>query len=98
MTMHTAIVVVQAPAPDYESRQKWATFLAGAARVEGNPAAIRLAENVWQIDFGHSPAALSQIVVACEQLGMRYGILPLADAPQWCPGSFDPKAIWDPKA
>jgi hypothetical protein len=92
--MHSAIVVAKMPSQEgHEGRQSWAAFLATIDKLQGNPALLRLSENVWQADFQRSPAALAQLVAGLELHRYVYGILPLADAPQWLPVGFDPKSI-----
>jgi hypothetical protein len=98
MTMHSAIVAVEFPTQGGPSTQRegWQAFLASIAKLEGNEAVARLGENVWQIDFQLYPGGLGTLIAACEQHDFRYGILPLADAPEWLPAEFDPGTIWRP--
>jgi len=81
--MQSAIVYVVMPSEPYRAREKSALLLAGIARLEHNQSVTQLGEFVWQINFRESPYALAQLVVACEQLAMPYGILPLDADPQW---------------
>lgn len=86
--MHSTIVAVKAPADDHQGRQSWAAFLATIASLESNQAARRLDQLVWLINFQESPAAFARLIDGCEKHGLTYGILPLADEPQWIPASF----------
>jgi hypothetical protein len=81
--MHSAIVYVVMPTDPYASRQTGAVFLADIRQLEQNKSVSQLGEFVWQINFQESPGALARLVHACEQHGLPYGVLPLADAPQW---------------
>ena len=83
--MHSAIIYVVMPSNPHEARRASATFLAAIERLDKlpKPAVRLLGEFVWVIDFQKAPDALAIIVSACENLGLPYGILPLADAPQW---------------
>jgi hypothetical protein len=88
--MHSAIVKVVMPDDD-AGKQRWKAFLASVASLQGNPAIELLGENVWQIDFQRSPAALARLVSACEQHNFSYGVLQLDAAPQWLPVDPSPK-------
>jgi hypothetical protein len=81
--MHSVIFHAVLPSEPYEARQIGAHFLAAIAKIEGNKSVKLLGEFVWEVDFQASPDALAVLVNACEQLSRPYGILPLADAPQW---------------
>jgi hypothetical protein len=85
--MHSAIFVAEMP----EQRGDWGDFL-GIVNVKLKDAKVeRISENVWQVNFQESPAALAWLVALCEQRGIPYKILPLADAPQWLPVSIGPR-------
>jgi len=53
----------------------------------------RLGETVWLVNVQANPAALAALIHGAELHGLTYGILPLADVPQWLPAGFDPKTI-----
>jgi hypothetical protein len=89
--MHSAIVVVRMPQDTQDGRTRWRNFCADVVSLDTNPASKRLGENVWQVDFQQSPAALALLVSESAQHELHYGILPLADAPQWLPAGFDPR-------
>lgn len=94
--MHSAILLAKMSSGNEPiSRQKWQAFSATIAVLKHNPALVRLGENTWLANFRQSPSALARLVVACEQHGVDYGILPLADAPQWLPDGFDPRPTED---
>jgi hypothetical protein len=79
--MHSAIFGVDMPAaPD---RQKWLRYLAAVAPRIERAAVERIADNVWQVDFQKSPAALAYLIAAADQENLSYRILALAVAPQW---------------
>jgi hypothetical protein len=79
--MHSAIFAVDMP-PDPE-RQKWIRYLAVVAPKIERAAVQRIAENVWQVDFQKSPAALAHLIAAADQQNLSYRILALAAEPQW---------------
>jgi len=54
---------------------------------------LRLAENVWLVNFQENPEPLARLVDAAAQHKLHYGIFQLEAAPQWVPASFDPKTI-----
>jgi hypothetical protein len=98
--MHSAIVVVNVPEDSHQGRQGWAAFSATIEPISKDPAAKRLDQLVWLIDFQKSPGAFAQLVDGCVRHRVTYGILPLADAPQWLPVGFDPKTnanSWGPR-
>jgi hypothetical protein len=88
--MHSAILSVTMPAPGHDGDIKWRAFLATIAPFENDQAVAQLGPNVWQVNFQQSPAAFAHFVAAFELHKLPYGILPLADAPQWLPASFHP--------
>jgi hypothetical protein len=96
--MHSAIVVVEFPSDGTQQpQQRWQAFLAAIVPLlQKNSALVQLGENVWQVNFQQSPAAFAELISACGKLGLRYGILPLYDEPQWLPDGFDPGTIWRP--
>ena len=79
--MHSAIFAVDMP-PEPE-RQKWFRYLAIVAPKIERAAVERIAENVWQVDFQKSPAALAHLIAAAERQNLSYRILALAAEPQW---------------
>lgn len=86
--MHSVIFVARV----VRERSDWTEFLAEVAKkTEKNSHVLRLAENVWLVSFHQSPAGLAWLTTLCEQRGIAYGILPLADEPQWLPAGLDPK-------
>jgi hypothetical protein len=95
--MYSAIVVAKMPADEgrpQAARMKWQAFLGTLHEFDvdaPNPAVVRLGENTWQIDVRQAPGTLARLVHACERHQVAYGILPLADAPQWLPAGFDPR-------
>jgi hypothetical protein len=90
--MHSAIFAVDLPPENHTGRQKWQVFSAMIAKLEANPALRQLGPNVWQVNFQQAPAALAELIVACERHELPYEILPLADEPQWIEGTVRPKA------
>jgi hypothetical protein len=79
--MHSAIFAVDMPpGPD---PQNWVRYLAVVAPKIERAAVERLAENVWQVDFQKSPAALAHLIAAADQQNLAYRILALAAEPQW---------------
>jgi len=82
--MHSAIIYVILPAHPSEAQRVYATFEAMIQKSTANREAVRrLDQLVWQVDFQEAPGALAAIVHAAEQLGLQYGILPLAEEPKW---------------
>jgi hypothetical protein len=79
--MHSAIFAVDMP-PDSD-RQKWIRYLAVVGPKIERAAVERIAENVWQVDFQKSPAALAHLIAAADQQYLSYRILALAAEPQW---------------
>jgi hypothetical protein len=79
--MHSAIFAVDMP-PDSD-RQKWIRYLAVVGPKVERAAVERIAENVWQVDFQKSPAALAHLIAAADQQNLSYRILALAAEPQW---------------
>jgi hypothetical protein len=86
--MHSAIFVVKMPG-EFD-RQSWPNFLGDIEPKLRNTPTKRLAENVWQVSFQESPAALAWLVALADRRGLTYGILPLDAAPQWLPDGVDP--------
>jgi hypothetical protein len=78
--MHSAIFAVDMPDPD---RQRWLGFLGLVAPKIERAAVERIAENVWQVDFQKSPAALAHLIAKADQHDLSYRILPLPTEPQW---------------
>ena len=81
--MQYAIVMVVMPTENHEGRQTWQYFCAKIAKPLSNPAVEELAMNMWQVNFQHSPAALSQLVAAADEFGFAYRVLPFDGEPQW---------------
>ena len=79
--MHSAIFAVNMPLGP--ARQRWLRYLAEAAPKIERAAVERIADNVWQVDFQKSPAALAYLIAAAEQHALSYRILALAAEPQW---------------
>lgn len=99
--MHSAIVVVNMPEKleTAAHHPKWLAFLK-AVSVAAEPMAValgeqagvlRLAENVWQVNFQGNPGAFARLVSSAMHHQLSYGILQLKDAPTWHPASFQPK-------
>ena len=88
--MHSAIIVVAIDHP-----QAWENFTGALARKikPESKTTRRLGENVWEVDFQKRPSDLAWIVTGCEQYGLAYEILPLADAPRWQKVAPDPKPM-----
>jgi hypothetical protein len=97
--MHSAIVVINMP-EKYESEghhPKWVACLADLSRasepmvssLEDQDGVLRLAENVWQINFHDNPGAFARLVSCAIHHKLTYGILQLKDAPVWHPAAFD---------
>jgi hypothetical protein len=91
--MHSAIVYVVFAESPYQRQQQSGVFLANISKLETAKSIIRLGDYVWQISFLEHPGAFAQLVAACEQQQLIYGILPLADEPRWIPGGSDPRSI-----
>ena len=87
--MHSAIIWVKKPSgvdlTDWNNFQKSIT---AEKAVSAN--ATAMGENVWLVNFRESPASLALIVAFAEKHHIPYGVLPLADAPQWLPSGFSP--------
>jgi hypothetical protein len=81
--MHSAIIYVSMPESPYDFRELAPRLYAGLQRVEKNPALKQLGEFVWQINFQQDPEVFAHVVLTMKNLGIPYGILQLADAPQW---------------
>jgi hypothetical protein len=62
--MHSAIFAVDMP-PESD-RQKWIRYLAVVGPKIERAAVERIAENVWQVDFQKSPAALAHLIAAAD--------------------------------
>jgi hypothetical protein len=89
--MHSALFVAKIPGLE---RHNWAGFLGAVAQhLRDEKSAMRLAENVWLVNFQASPSALSWLVTSAERHDTTYGILPFVDEPQWLPVGFDPNTI-----
>jgi hypothetical protein len=99
--MHSAIVVINMPEM-HESEghhPKWLAFLADLCRafepvvssLEDQEGVLRLAENVWQVNFQANPAGFARLVSCAMHHKLSYGILQLEDAPVWHPASFHPE-------
>ena len=84
--MHSAIIYTTLPESPFDARQVASRLLVEVHKLEQNEAVIQLGEYVWQVNFLESPAAFATLVGALEQLRLPYGILQLADAPQWILG------------
>ena len=89
--MHSAIFVVQVPDQGIDAgRQQWLNYL-GAVEASDLPAADRLAENVWLVNFEKHPEVLARLIdAAVRQYKLPYRILRLYAAPQWLPVETDP--------
>jgi len=86
--MHSAIIVVEVVA----QRTDWLEFTAAAtSKLTHSKNVERLGENVWLTNFQTDPSALGWLTTLCEQRGIPYRILPLADAPRWLPVGSDPR-------
>jgi len=99
--MHSAIVVINLPEKHETEGQhsKWLTFLADVCRssepmvssLEDQDGVMRLAENVWQVNFHDNPGAFARLISCAMHHKLTYGILQLKDAPVWHPAAFHPK-------
>jgi hypothetical protein len=88
--MHSVLFVAR---PDRGSAF-WRPFLENVdVKLERTAGIARLAENVSLLDLTESVEALGLLIYQAGVLGIRYGILPFADPPQWLPASFCPKTI-----
>ena len=88
--MHSALFVAQIG----RDRRKWSDFLSGAkVGFMTYPGVLRLAENVWLVNFQESPVSLSRFVCAADVHGVLYGILPFEHAPEWLPVGLDSNTI-----
>jgi hypothetical protein len=99
--MHSAIVVINLP-EKHETEgyhPKWLAFLADICRasepmvhsLEDQDGVMRLAENVWQVNFHDNPGAFARLVACAMHHKLTYGILQLKDAPVWHPAAFHPE-------
>lgn len=78
--VHSAIIVVTIP----DMPQAWDNFTGTIARkIRAGSTTKRRGENVWEVNFQQQPADLAWIIAGCEQFGLAYEILPLADPPRW---------------
>jgi hypothetical protein len=101
--MHSAIVVINMPERDESEGHpsKWPAFLADLCRafepmvrpLEDQDGVVRLAENVWQVNFHDNPGAFARLISCAMHHKLSYGILQLKDAPVWHPASFHPKPL-----
>lgn len=88
--MHSALFVAQIG----RDRKKWSDFLRSAkVGLRTYPNILRLAENVWLVNFQESPVSLSWFVCAADDHEVPYGILPFEHAPEWLPAGFDSSTI-----
>ena len=101
--MHSAIVVINMP-EKHETEghhPKWLAFLADICRasepmmssLEDQAEVLRVAENVWQVNFHDNPGAFARLVSCAMHHKLTYGILQLKDAPVWHPAAFRPKPL-----
>jgi hypothetical protein len=99
--MHSAIVVINMP-EKHESEghhSKWLAFLADTCRADepmmrslaDEASVLRLAENVWQVNFLDNPGAFARLISCAMHHKLSYGILQLKEAPVWHPAAFHPK-------
>jgi hypothetical protein len=103
--MHSAIVVINMPekAEAAEDHPDWLAFLkamSAAAEPMLAPLAeqdgvLRLAENVWQVNFEKNPGMFARLVTSAMHHHLGYGILQLKDPPVWHPASFRPGPHFD---
>jgi hypothetical protein len=99
--MHSAIVVINMPQQhETEGRHpKWLAFLRElnlaaepmVSSLEDQDGVLKLAENVWQVNFHENPSAFARLVSCAMKYKLDHGILQLRDAPVWHPASFHPK-------
>jgi len=99
--VHSAIIVVNMPEKhELEGHHpKWVACLADLSRasepmlssLEDQDGVLRLAENVWQINFHDNPGAFARLVSCAMHHKLTYGILQLKDAPVWHPAGFHPR-------
>jgi hypothetical protein len=99
--MHSAIVVINMPEkPESQGHHpKWLAFLADIFRaiepmmvsLEDEEGVVRLAENVWQVNFHDNPGAFVRLASCAMHHKLTYGILQLKDAPVWHPAAFHPR-------
>jgi len=64
-----------------------------ATSLDQQEGVLRLAANVWQINFHDNPGAFARLVSCAMHHGLRYGILQLKEAPVWHPAAFRPKPL-----
>jgi hypothetical protein len=99
--MHSAIVVINIPEKqEIEGHHpSWLAFQAKLCRasepmvsgLEDQEGVLRLAENVWQVNFHDNPGAFARLVSCAMHHKLSYGILQLKEAPVWHPAAFHPK-------
>jgi hypothetical protein len=86
--LHSALFVAKFT----RRRDDWLEFITIVLnRLQKDANCLRLGENIWLVNVQASQGTLAWLVRLCEQRGMTYGILPLADEPRWIPDDFDPK-------
>ena len=99
--MHSAIVVINMPDKHEMEAQhpKWVTCLADLSRASepmmtsllDQEGVMRLAENVWQINFQDNPGAFARLISCAMHHKLSYGILQLKEPPVWHPAAFHPR-------
>jgi hypothetical protein len=86
--MHSAIVVINKP-EKHETEghhPKWLAFLAELCRasepmmssLEDQEGVLRVAENVWQVNFHDNPGAFARLVSCAMHHKLSYGIFYMA--------------------
>jgi hypothetical protein len=90
--MHSALFV--ATLPPRPRGDVWASFTQEiSGRVAPSQHALRLAENVWLINFSESPSELAFLIQSAERNSINYGIIPFRRQPVWLPAGLDPTTI-----
>ena len=99
--MHSAIVVINMPERhELEGHHpKWVAYQTDLNRasepmvnaLQDQEGVVRLAENVWQINFQDNPGAFARLISCAMHHKLSYGILQLKEAPVWHPAAFHPK-------
>jgi hypothetical protein len=74
--------------------QFWGAFATAVDDLLQQTAGVsRIAENVWLLDLTISTHGLGTLIFQAGKLGIPYGLLPFADAPQWLPAGYNPTPI-----
>jgi hypothetical protein len=79
--MHSAIVVVKEKRDENDKR--WQILATATAPHIAKGAISEVAENVWQVEFYRSPAALASLLYICGTQNLPYRLLAFDHPHQW---------------